>query len=63
MVNIRKGYKYCDKHDTPYLKLCKKCETFDCLICDEKVNRDHYFSKSHIDKVDKNITIKIRTSV
>ena len=63
MVNIRKGYKYCDKHDTPYLKFCKKCETFDCLICNEKVNRDHYFSKSHIDKVDKNITIKIRTSI
>ena len=29
----------------------------------KKSIRDHYFSKSHIDKVDKNITIKIRTSI
>ena len=63
MVNIRKGYKYCNKHNTPYLKFCKKCETFDCLICNEKVNKEHYFSKNHIDKVNKNITIKIRTSI
>ena len=63
MVNIRKGYKYCDKHNISYLKFCKKCDTFDCLICNETVNRDHYFSKKHIDKVDKNITIKIRTSI
>ena len=46
-----------------YLKFCKECEIFDCLICNEKVNKEHYFSKSHIDKVDKNITIKIRTSI
>ena len=63
MVNIRKGYKYCDKHDTPFLKFCKKCDTFDCLICNETVNKEHYYSKSHIDKVNKNITIKIRTSI
>ena len=43
MVNIRKGYKYCDKHDTPYLKFCKQYETFDCLICNEKVNKRSLF--------------------
>ena len=63
MVNIRKGYKYCDKHDISYLKFCKKCEKFDCLLCNETVNKEHYFSKKHIDKVNKNITIKIRTSI
>ena len=63
MVNIRKGYKYCNKHNISYLKFCKKCETFDCLLCEETVNKAHYFSKKHIDKVDKNITIKIRTSI
>ena len=63
MINVRKGYKYCDKHDISYLKFCKKCETFDCLLCEETVNKAHYFSKKHIDKVDKNITIKIRTSI
>ena len=63
MVNIRKGYKYCDKHDISYLKYCKECEKFDCLLCDEIVNKEHYFSKPHIDKVNNNITLKIRTSI
>ena len=63
MVNIRKGYKYCDKHDISYLKFCKLCEQFDCLLCNETVNKEHYVSKNHIDKVNKNITIKIRTSI
>ena len=58
MVNIRKGYKYCDKHDISYLKYCKECEKFDCLLCNETVNKEHYFSKKHIDKVNRNITIK-----
>ena len=63
MINIRKGYKYCDKHDISYLKFCKECERYDCLLCNETVNKEHYFSKKHIDKVNKNITIKIRTSI
>ena len=63
MINIRKGYKYCDKHNISYLKFCKMCEIFDCLICNETVNKSHYFSKSHIDKVEKNISIKIRDSI
>ena len=63
MVNIRKGYSYCDKHNISYLKFCKECEKFDCLVCDETVNKDHYFSKQHIDNFDKNITIKTRTSI
>ena len=63
MVNIRKGYKYCNKHDKSYLKFCKECETFDCLLCEEIVNKSHYFSKQHIDKVNNNISIKTRTSI
>ena len=63
MVNIRKGYKYCDKHDISYLKFCKECEKFDCLLCDETVNKEHYFSKQHIDNFNKNITIKTRSSI
>ena len=63
MVNIRKGYSYCDKHNTSYLKFCKECEKFDCLLCNEIVNKEHYFSKQHIDNFDKNITIKTRTSI
>ena len=63
MVNIRKGYLYCNKHDKAYLKFCKECEKFDCLLCDKTVNKSHYFSKEHIDNFDKNITIKTRTSI
>ena len=63
MVNIKKGYSFCDKHNISYLKFCKECEKFDCLLCDETVNKTHYFSKKHIDNFDKNITIKTRTSI
>ena len=45
------------------MKFCKECEKFDCLLCDETVNKSHYFSKKHIDKVNNNISIKIRTSI
>ena len=63
MVNIRKGYSYCDKHNISYLKFCKECEKFNCLLCNETVNKQHYFDKKHIDNFDKNITIKIKTSI
>ena len=63
MVNIRKGYSFCEKHNIPFLKFCKECEKFDCFLCDETVNKEHYFSKQHIDNFDKNITIKTRTSI
>ena len=63
MINIKKGYILCDKHNISYLKFCKECEQMDCLLCDETVNKNHYFSKKHIDNFDKNITIKTRTSI
>ena len=63
MVNIRKRYSFCEKHNISYLKFCKECEKFDCLLCDETVNKSHYFSKKHIDNFDKNIAIKTRTSI
>ena len=63
MVNVRKGYSYCDKHNVAYLKFCKECDKFDCLLCNETVNKSHYFSKKHIDKVNNNISVKIRTSI
>ena len=63
MVNIKKGYSFCDKHNISYLKFCKECEQFNCLLCNKTVNEEHYFSKKHIDNFDKNITIKTRTSI
>ena len=63
MVNIKKGYSFCEKHNISYIKFCKECEKFDCLLCDQTVNKIHYFSKTHIDNFNKNITIKTRTSI
>ena len=68
MINVRKGYLFCEEHNISYLKFCKKCEQMDCLLCDQTVNKEHYFSKKHIDNFDKNniyknITIKTRTSI
>ena len=63
MVNIKKGYSFCEKHNISYFKICKECDKFDCLLCNETVNERHYFSKQHIDNFDKNITIKTRTSI
>ena len=51
------------KHNKAYLKYCKECEKFDCLLCKEIVNKEHYFSKKHIDKFNNNVSIKIRTSI
>ena len=34
-----------------------------CLLCNQSVNKNHFFSKKHIDNFDKNITIKTRTSI
>ena len=63
MVNIKKGYSFCNKHNISYLNFCKQCEQMDCLLCNQTVNKEHYFSKQHIDNFNKNITIKTRTSV
>ena len=63
VVNIKKGYILCEKHDIPYVNFCKQCDQMECLLCDQTVNKNHYFSKKHIDNFNKNITIKIRTSI
>ena len=48
MVNIKKGYILCDKHNISYLKFCKECEQMDCLLCDETVNKNHFFFQRNI---------------
>ena len=63
MINIRKGYSFCEKHNISYLKFCKQCEQMDCLLCNQVVNKDHYFSKEHINNFNKNISIKTRSSI
>ena len=63
MINIRKGYLLCEEQNSSYLKFCKQCDQMDCLLCNEIVNKDHYFSKKHIDNFDKNISISTRNSI
>ena len=63
MVNIKKGYLYCDIHKVAYLNFCKQCDIIVCDLCKIETNRNHFFSKEHIDNFEKNINIKIRTSI
>ena len=63
MINIRKGYLLCEEHNVSYLKYNKQCEQMNCLLCDETVNKQRYFSKKHIDNFDKNITITTRNCI
>ena len=63
MINIRKGYVLCEEHTISYLKFCKECEKMSCLLCNQDVNKEHYFSKKHIDNFDKNITTTIKNCI
>ena len=65
MINIRKGYDLCKEHNISYSKdsCCKECEKITCLLCNQTVNKPHYFSKKHIDNFDKGITITTRNSI
>ena len=65
MINIRKGYVLCKEHNISYSNdsCCKECEKITCLLCNETVNKQHYFSKKHIDNFDKNISITTRNSI
>ena len=47
MVNVRKGYLYCNKHDKAYLKFCKECEKFDCLLCEESILSEIFLNHQH----------------
>ena len=65
MINIRKGYVLCEKHNISYSKdsYCKECEKLRCLLCNQNINKLHYFQKEHIDNFHKNITTTTRSSI
>ena len=64
MINIKKGYVLCKEHNISYSKdsFCKECEKMNCLLCNQNVNKSHYFQKKHINNFDKNIIITTRNS-
>ena len=65
MINIKKGHILCKEHKISYSKAsyCKECEKINCLLCDQTVNKSHYFSKKHIKNFDKNITITTKNCI
>ena len=65
MINIRKGYILCEEHNISYSKdsFCKECEKLHCLLCNQDIDKQNYFSKKHIDIFDKNITITTKNSI
>ena len=65
MINIRKGHILCKEHNISYSKdsYCKECEKINCLLCNQTVNKNHYFQKDHINNFDKNITITTKNCI
>ena len=49
MINIKKSHILCKEHNISYSKdsYCKECEKINCLLCNQTVNKSHYFSKKH----------------
>ena len=48
IINIRKGYVLCEKHNISYSKdsFCRECEKITCLLYNQTVNKSHYFQKN-----------------
>ena len=65
MINVKKGHILCKEHNISFSKYsyCRKCEKLHCLLCNQNVNKSHYFSKKHIDNFDKNISITIKNCI
>ena len=65
MINIKKGPILCKEHNVLYSKdsCCKEGEKLHRLLCNQTVNKSHYFSKKHFDNFDKNITITIKNCI
>ena len=47
MINIKKGHILCKEHNISFSKdsFCKECEKLHCLLCNQNINKSHYFSK------------------
>ena len=65
MINIKKSYVLCEKHNISYSKdsFCKECEKIACLLCNQTVNKQRHFSKKHFDNFDRNISITTKNSI
>ena len=65
MINIKKGYVLWKEHNISHSKnsCCEEREKINCLLCNQAVNKNHYFSKKHVDNFDTNITIASKNCI
>ena len=65
MINIKRDYVLRKEHNISYFKdsYCKEYEKLHCLLCNQTINKSHYFKKSHINNLDKNITIASKNCI
>ena len=56
---------YCNDHKLENMINVKKSDVdkYHCLLCNEYISKDHYFSKEHINNFENNISIKTRDSI
>ena len=56
---------YCDTHKLKKMINVKKSDVdkHNCLLCNKYISKEHFFTKEHIDKFKKYITIKTRNSI
>ena len=38
-------------------------DKYNCLLCNKYIQKDHYFSKEHINNFENNISIKTKDSI
>ena len=56
---------YCNTHKLDGMINVKKLDVdkFNCLLCNQYISKDHYFSKEHINNFENNISIKTKDSI
>ena len=65
--NVSFNYKdlkdpiYCNTYKLENMIYVKKSDIdkYNCLLCNKYIQKDHYFSKEHINNFENNISIKI----
>ena len=56
---------YCNTHKLENMMNVKKSDVdkYNCLLCNKYIQKDHYFSKEHINNFENNISIKTKDSI
>ena len=56
---------YCNTHKLENMNNVKKSDVdkYNCLLCNKYIQKDHHFSKEHIDNFENKISIKTKDSI